>query len=121
MLITHCLWQSVFLKGRGKTNKEITMNYKSYSFLLFISICFSCKTKQTFEPVHSPLLRTQKRELDDLNILGVVKFTELLSKLNHPINRLFRFIGSIISAIINSRMHYNGNPKQTLNFQLYDA
>jgi hypothetical protein len=56
-----------------------------------------------------------------LNILGVVKFTELLSKLDNSINKLFRFIGSIISAIIDSRMHYNGNPKQTLNFQLYDA
>jgi transposase len=56
-----------------------------------------------------------------LNILGVVKFTELLRKLDNSINKLFRFIGRIISAIIDSRMHYNGNPKQTLNFQLYDA
>jgi cell wall-associated protease len=42
------------------------MNYKSYSFLLFILIFFSCKTKQKFEPVHSPLLTAQERELDDL-------------------------------------------------------
>ncbi len=53
-----------------------------------------------------------------LNILGVVKFTELLSKLDNSINKLFRFIGSIISAIIDSRLHYNGNPStNTINLQ----
>tara|TARA_R110000751_G_scaffold937_2_gene3201 strand:- start:9120 stop:10850 length:1731 start_codon:yes stop_codon:yes gene_type:complete len=34
--------------------------------VLILIISVSCKTKQTFEPVHSPVLRTQERELDDL-------------------------------------------------------
>jgi hypothetical protein len=42
------------------------MNNKLYSFLLFTIICFSCKTKQTFELVHSAELNVQERKLDDL-------------------------------------------------------